>query len=167
MDLARQAPLSMGFSRQEYWRGLPCLPPGDIANPGIKPRSLMSPALVGSFFTTSATWDPPPPQWRTQTLRSGLHMSLQCAFLIRRFNMAISTLSSLLRANLSSKVMGQLIPESLLGPSMMAGSGSIRHEQWARQTRSWLSEAEKISLIVHTQWRSGEVSRQSKGFKRI
>ena len=36
---ARQAPLSMGFSRQEYWSGLPCPPPGDIPNPGIEPRS--------------------------------------------------------------------------------------------------------------------------------
>ena len=40
--MATQAPLSMGFSRQEYWSGLPCLPPGDLPNPGIKP---MSPAL--------------------------------------------------------------------------------------------------------------------------
>ena len=45
-----QAPLSMGFSRQDYWRGLPCLPPGDLSNPGIKPLSLMSPALAGRFF---------------------------------------------------------------------------------------------------------------------
>ena len=37
--VARQAPLSMGFSRQEYWSGLPCPPPGDLPNPGIKPRS--------------------------------------------------------------------------------------------------------------------------------
>ena len=37
-----QAP-SMGFSRQAYWSGLPCLPPGDLPNPGIKPASLMSP----------------------------------------------------------------------------------------------------------------------------
>ena len=40
--VARQAPLSMEFSRQEYWSGLPCPPPGDLPNPGIKP---MSPAL--------------------------------------------------------------------------------------------------------------------------
>ena len=46
--IAHQAPLSMGFSRQEYWSGLPCLPPGDLPNPGIKP---MSPALAGGFFT--------------------------------------------------------------------------------------------------------------------
>ena len=37
--VAGQAPLSMGFSRQEYWSGLPCPPPGDLSNPGIKPRS--------------------------------------------------------------------------------------------------------------------------------
>ena len=37
--VARQAPLSMGFSRQEYWSGLPCHHPGDLPNPGIKPRS--------------------------------------------------------------------------------------------------------------------------------
>ena len=47
----------MGFSRQEYWRGFPCPPPGDLPDPGIEPRSLMSPALVGRFFTTSPTWE--------------------------------------------------------------------------------------------------------------
>ncbi|CAI9158760.1 unnamed protein product [Rangifer tarandus platyrhynchus] len=53
---ARQAPLPMGFSRQEYWSGLPCPPPGDLPDPGIEPTSLMSPALAGGFFTTSTTW---------------------------------------------------------------------------------------------------------------
>ena len=51
------ASLSMGFSRQEYWSGLPCPPPGDLSIPGIKLVSLMSPALTGRFFTTSATWE--------------------------------------------------------------------------------------------------------------
>ena len=46
-----------GFSRQEHWSGLPCPPPGDLPHPGIKPVSLRSPALVGDFFTTSATWE--------------------------------------------------------------------------------------------------------------
>ena len=54
---AHQAPLSMGFSRQEYWSGLPCPPPGDLPNPGIKLRFLTSPALAGGFFTTSTTWE--------------------------------------------------------------------------------------------------------------
>ena len=54
-----QALLSMGFSRQEYWSGLPCPALGDLPNPGIKPLSLTSPALAGGFFTTSATWEAP------------------------------------------------------------------------------------------------------------
>ena len=54
--IACQAPLSMGLSRQEHWSGLLYPPLGDLPNPGIEPASLMSPALVGRFFTTSATW---------------------------------------------------------------------------------------------------------------
>ena len=53
--IAHQAPLSMGFSRQEYWSRLPCRSPGDIPNSGIKPPSLTSPVLASRFFTTSAT----------------------------------------------------------------------------------------------------------------
>ena len=55
--VARQAPLSMGLSRQEYQNGLPCPPPGDLPDPGIKLESLTSPALAGKFFTTSAIWE--------------------------------------------------------------------------------------------------------------
>ena len=55
--VAHQAPLSMGFSRQEYWSGLPCPPPGDLPDPGIELMSVMSPVLAGGFFTTSATWE--------------------------------------------------------------------------------------------------------------
>ena len=47
----------MGLSKQEYWSGLPWPPPGDLPDPGIEPTSLMSPALAGRFFTTSATWE--------------------------------------------------------------------------------------------------------------
>ena len=53
--LVLQAPLFMGFSRQEYWSGFPCPPPGDLSNPGIKIVFLTSVALAGGFFTTSAT----------------------------------------------------------------------------------------------------------------
>ena len=57
MDLARQAPLSMGFSREEYWSGLPFPPPEDLPDPEINPASLMSPTLAGRFYTNSATWE--------------------------------------------------------------------------------------------------------------
>ena len=50
--VACQAPLYMGFSRQEYWSGLPFPPPGDLPDPEIKPALLEAPALVGKFFTT-------------------------------------------------------------------------------------------------------------------
>ena len=50
---SHQAPLSMGFSRQEYWSGLTSPPPGDLYNPGIEPTSLESLGLAGGFFTTS------------------------------------------------------------------------------------------------------------------
>ena len=49
--------LFMGFSRPEYWSGLPCPPPEDLPNPGIKPGSRTSPALAGGFFNTSTTWE--------------------------------------------------------------------------------------------------------------
>ena len=54
--LAHQAPLFMGFSRQEYWSGLPCPPPGDLSDPGMKPMSSVFPALAGGYFTTCASW---------------------------------------------------------------------------------------------------------------
>ena len=49
-----QAPLSVGFPRQEYWNGLSFPPPGDLPKPGTEPKS---PAWAGGFFTTSATWE--------------------------------------------------------------------------------------------------------------
>ena len=56
MDYTRQAPLSMGFFRQEYWSGLPCPPPGDLPDPGIEP---MSPALQADSLPS----DPPGKSW--------------------------------------------------------------------------------------------------------
>ena len=55
--VARQGPLTMEFSRQEYWSGLPLPSPGDLPHPGMEPIPLKSPALAGGFFTTSATWE--------------------------------------------------------------------------------------------------------------
>ena len=57
--VAQQVPLSMGFSRQEYWSGLPCPPPRDLPDSGVEPTSLVSPSLAGGLFTTSAPWEAP------------------------------------------------------------------------------------------------------------
>ena len=63
--VTHQAPLSMEFSRQEYWSELPFPSPGDLLDPGIKPASLRSPAFTGGFFTAVATWEAP---YNTQTM---------------------------------------------------------------------------------------------------
>ena len=55
--VAHQASLSLGFSRQEYWSGLPCIPPGYLPDPGIEPGSPVS-CIVGGFFTTEPPGKP-------------------------------------------------------------------------------------------------------------
>ena len=66
---ALQAPLCMGFSRQDYWSTLPFPAPGDLTDPGIELRSPLSSALAGRFFTTSATWEAhgvPKEKWKSK-----------------------------------------------------------------------------------------------------
>ena len=55
--VACQAPLFMGFPRQEYWSGLPFPSPGDLPDPGIEPMSPASPAVAGRCFITAPKWD--------------------------------------------------------------------------------------------------------------
>ena len=77
--MAHQVPLSMGFSRQKHWNRLPFPSPEDFPNPGIELVSLMSPALAGVFFTTSATWE-------AQMLNSrAKYCNRLCLFLIQIF----------------------------------------------------------------------------------
>ena len=53
MECSPPGLLSMGFSRQEYWSGLPCPPPQDLPEPGIQPASPMSPSLAGGLLSTA------------------------------------------------------------------------------------------------------------------
>ena len=57
--VAHQTPLSMGLSRQKYWSGLPCPPPGDLPDPGIEPRSPASPVLQVDSLPTEPPGKPP------------------------------------------------------------------------------------------------------------
>ena len=78
---AHQAPLSMAFSRQEYWDGLPYPPPGGFPNPGIKPASLTSLESASGFFTASATrqlWLP--------------HIQLDCSIFLRLLPLPVTTM---------------------------------------------------------------------------
>ena len=56
LTLCNPDPLTMGISRQEYWSGLPCPPPGDLPDPEIVPASLMFPVLAAGFSTSSIAW---------------------------------------------------------------------------------------------------------------
>ena len=58
LTVALQAPLSVKFSRQEYWSGLPFPPPGDLPDPGIEPESPVFPVLADGFFTTEPPGKP-------------------------------------------------------------------------------------------------------------
>ena len=67
MDSSPQAPLSTGFSRQEYWSGLPFPFPGDVPDPGLEP---VSPALAGGFFTTEPPGKPSSGPYTTHIISS-------------------------------------------------------------------------------------------------
>ena len=74
--------MSMGFSRQEYWSGLPFLPPRDLPNPGMEPTFLMSCALADSYFTARAAWEATVRWWQGKTFISCCLWSRDCAILI-------------------------------------------------------------------------------------
>ena len=75
-----QAPLSMRFSRQEYWCELPFPTPRDLPDSGIKPTFLASPALAGGFFTTNATWEAQIPKQPPSKQYNGQSCSLMMPF---------------------------------------------------------------------------------------
>ena len=74
--VAHQSPLPMGFSRQEYWSGLPFPTPENLPDPGIELMSLASPALAGRFFTTKAIWEGQYPNKREIFLWSLLYTGI-------------------------------------------------------------------------------------------
>ena len=85
--VARQAPLSMGLSTQEYQNGLPCPPPGDLPDPGMEHAFfffLMSPAFAGRLFTTSATWETSLPELNRPLLLCLLSVSVFYLFILQQ-----------------------------------------------------------------------------------
>ena len=80
-SVACQVPLSMGFSRQEHWSGLPCSPLRDLPDPGTEPMSLLSPTLAEGFFTTES---PGKPSVSMRVYNEGKSIRLCCPVLIRR-----------------------------------------------------------------------------------
>ena len=75
--VAHQAPLSMEFSRQEYWSGLPFPSPGDLPDPEVEPAFLVFPALAGRFFTTALLGKPEKLLYTINNLNN-LYISFTC-----------------------------------------------------------------------------------------
>ena len=107
-DPMDQVPLSVGFSRLEYWVAGP--PPGGLRDPGVEPASPVSPALAGSFFTTSAAW-------RDLLLGSG------------------SSPSALEEEGRATRVLSD--PQGTLLPAELASSSGVRKRSWL--SAAWFS----------------------------
>ena len=74
--VAHKAPLSMGFSRQEYWSGLPCPPPGDLSDPGVEPKSPVSPALQVDSLPSEPLGKTEPGQFLVNDVWGPLNMEI-------------------------------------------------------------------------------------------
>ena len=119
----------MGFSRQEYWSGLPCPPRGDLPDPGIKPVSLMSPALAGGFFTTSATWEAPFSHFSSVQLLNSVRLFVTPWTAARQASLSITNSRSLLKLMSIESVMpsNHLILSSPFScPQFFPASGSFQ-----------------------------------------
>ena len=100
-------PLSIGFSKQEHSSGLPRPPPGDLLYPGIKSASLMHPALAGSFFTSSATWE-------THFMHSSVYMSIKTTVKYHFTLVRMASLKKSIKNNMLERVWRKGNPPTLL-----------------------------------------------------
>ena len=91
MSVARQAPLSVEFSRQEHCSGLPFPSPGDLPNPGIEPVSLMTSALAGVFFIV------PPGSETSQTSEKEISKRMRVKIKFIGFTMSLSKLQEIVK----------------------------------------------------------------------
>ena len=113
-SIACQAPLFMGFSRQDYWGGLPCPPPGNLPNPGIKPTFLKSSALAGWFFTSGTNSE----DWMLWTQRIGNLLSLSKILCL--FNLYVEYITW--NAGLKNKLETRLLEEISITSDMQMTS---------------------------------------------
>ena len=102
--VAHQAPLSMGFSRQEYWSGVPFPTPGDLPDPGIEPASLGTPALAGESFTTGPPGRPRRTVLRTCYLEAVAQTRVHCLCGIKQDITGLSSIVGKMDATVVSTV---------------------------------------------------------------
>ena len=164
--LAHQPSLAMGFSRQEYWSGLPCPFPGNLPDPEIKYTSPTAPALAGGFFTTSATWEAHYSTWGaiTKCHRPGV---LNNGKFISHSSAAATAAKSLQ----SCLTLCDLI-DGLLPGSSVLGILQARTLEWVAISFSnawtWKVKVKSLSrvLLLATSWTAAYQAPLSMGFSR-
>ena len=124
-----------GSSRQKYWSGLPCPPPGDLPNPGIKPSSLVSPTLAGRFLITSDTFavvvQPLCPAWLFVTLWTATLQAFP-SFTISRSLLKFMSIESVMPCNHLVLCHRLLLPPSIFPSIRVFSNESTLHIRWPK-----------------------------------
>ena len=139
--VARQAPLSVGFSRQEYWSGLPCPPPGDLPNPGIKPTSPTPPALASGRLTTSATWESLVTPWTAETEAS-------LSFTISLSLLKLMSIESMMSSNHLILCHPLLLLLSIFPSIRVFSNESALHIRWPKYWSLNISPSNEYSELI-------------------
>ena len=125
--VAHQALLSMAFSRQEYWSGLLFPSPGYLPDPGIRSESLVSPALAGGFFTTSATREAP---WWLHVIANGFFRAKVKSDHLMRVNTLIAQSQSRLSPVTFTMWLSQFIESWKFSPSSIKQNTTYSTSLW-------------------------------------
>ena len=139
--VARQAPLSVGFSRQEYWSGLPCPPPGDLPNPEIKPTSPTPPALASGCLTTSATWESLVTPWTAETEAS-------LSFTISLSLFKLMSIESMMSSNHLILCHALLLLLSIFPSIRVFSNESALHIRWPKYWSLNISPSNEYSGLI-------------------
>ena len=144
-----QTPLFIGFSRQEYWSGLPSqwTPPWSLPNPGIEPISLISPALIGGFSTTSTTWKPDGSK-RDTIKASKICCCLQGAESLRKDQISLGSMTHIIGVNCG---MGPIDSKEKLQGVVISKDWVHFHEGGGTWVRNRLDHGKRGE---HFQWKN-------------
>ena len=151
----------MGFSRQEYWSGLPRTPPGHLPNRGIKPASLPCPALTAGFFTTNTTWEAPRSCNRPYGKLTKEHTVSHCIQNVYGINVFISTKASLgwqYKSSWTTQTLSTFTKHKPLGGVRLTPflrhhcTGKIPKESAWHNIESLLGSGLRSSIVTWKKW---------------
>ena len=154
--VAHQAPLSMGFSRQENWSGLPCPPPGDFSDPGVEPKSPVSPALQVDSL-------PPEPLGKTESRQfllndvwGLLNMEIMGKIAVLEYQVCVCV--CVFKEGLLNWTRGQWGPGDRARSSYLCIKSSeilkIGYREGSAEGSTW-NEASRIKIAITSNWNTG------------